>query len=125
MASDGNNAAGANPAEQITQTMQAVTQVLKTAGERAVAGNQELAQCAMKQAQQNVSDLFRTLQTMATSRDPAQITTLYTQFVTESAQKHAQQLQEIGQLMAKSSQEAWGPVVQALSTAATRSPSGI
>lgn len=120
MATNNSGSTASNPTDQVTQTMAAVAGVLKTAGENAAEGNRELAQCVMRQAEQNAKQLLQTLQTMAASRDPAAVTKLYADFVTMSAQTHAKQLLEVGQLMAQSSRQSWGPIAEAIMSASTK-----
>jgi hypothetical protein len=107
-----------NPVDQVTQGMKTVSEALKAAGEKAVQGHQEIAQCAMRQAEENAAQLMETLKTMGSNQNPSEVGAAYTRFVTEAAQKNAKQLLEIGQLMARTSQETWGPVVQAMMSAA-------
>ena len=110
-----------NPVDQVTKGMQTVAEAFQAAGQKAVAGHQEIAECAMKQAQENASKLMDTLKSMASNRDPSQIANAYAKFVTDAAQNNAKQLMELGQVMARTSQETWGPVVAAMTDAAKRS----
>ena len=108
---------GGNPVEQIRRTMEAINAALGVAGERVTQGNTQLAELAMRQAQENISQMMTALQAMAESRDPAAVAKLYTDFVSNSAATHAQQLKEIGRIMANSSRETWGPLASALMSA--------
>ena len=110
-----------NPVAQMTESLKTVADAFQAAGHKAVSSQQEIAQCAMKQAQENASKLMETLKTMASNRDPSQIATAYSQFVTDAATTSAKQLMELGQMMARTSQETWGPVVAAITAAAKRS----
>ena len=114
-------AKASNPVEQVTQSMQTVAAAFQTAGHKAVSGQQEITQCAMKQAQDNATKLMETLKSMASNRDPSKIANTYSQFVTDAAMTNARQLMELGQVMAKTSQETWGPVIAAMTAAAKRS----
>lgn len=109
-----------NPVDQVTQGMRTVTEAFQSAGQKAIAGHQEVAECAMKQAQENAGKLMETLKSMASNGDPSQIATAYAKFVTDAAQTNAKQLLELGQVMARTSQETWGPVVAAMTDAAKR-----
>lgn len=108
----------ANSMAQLTQTMTAIADALKAAGEKAGAGHQEIAKLAMKQAQDNAAQLLSTLQALAGLQDPTSAATAYTRFLTESAQKNGQQLLEISKLMAQTSKDVWGPVFEGLMKAA-------
>ncbi|MDB5688222.1 MAG: hypothetical protein JWL91_98 [Sphingomonas bacterium] len=121
----GNNPWGAgagftgNPAEQITQSLKTVNEALKTASERVASTSQEVGLCAIRQAEQNTQQLFDTLRAMAATTSPREVTELYTRFVSESAKSHAAQLREMGELLARTSREAWTPVTDALAKAQT------
>ncbi len=106
--------AGGSPADQLGQSLKTVTDALKSAGERVTSSSQELGQCAMRQAEQNFRTLFDTLRAMSATRSPAEVGELYTRFVSDSAKTHADQLREMGELLARSSREAWAPVTEAL-----------
>lgn len=110
---------GGNPADQITQSLKSVTEALKAAGERVASSSQEVGLCAIRQAEQNSQQLFETLRAMAGTKNPREVTELYSRFVTESAKSHAAQLREIGEILARSSREAWSPVTDALAQAST------
>lgn len=118
MAIDQDAQQSANPVGQLTKTMTAITDALKVAGEKASAGNQEIARAAMSQAQDNAGQLMETLKALVSQKDPTAVAAAYAKFVTESAQKHGQQLLEISQLMAQTSKDVWGTVVGALTKAA-------
>ncbi|MDB5662972.1 MAG: hypothetical protein JWM38_904 [Sphingomonas bacterium] len=111
----GQDSTGAgNPGDQITRSLKTVTEALKVAGERVATSSQEVGMCAIKQAEQNTQQLFDTLRQMAATKNPKEVTDLYTRFVTESAKSHAAQLREIGEIFARTSREAWAPVTDAL-----------
>jgi len=114
-------AKASNPVEQMTQSMRTVAEAFQTAGHKAVSSQQEITQCAMRQAQDNATKLMETLKSMASNRDPSKIATAYSHFVTDAAMTNARQLMELGQVMAKTSQETWGPVIAAMTAAAKRS----
>ena len=105
------------PIDQVKASLQSVTDALKAASESASARGQEVGLCAIKQAEQNATQMFETLRGMAAAKDPVKVSQLYTQFMSESAEKHAEQLREMGELLAKSSREAWQPVTSALASA--------
>jgi len=106
-----------NPAEQVTQSLKAVSEALKTAGERVASTSQEVGLCAIRQAEQNTQQLFDALRAMASTSNPREVSELYTRFVSESAKNHAAQLREMGELLARTSREAWAPVTDVLARA--------
>jgi hypothetical protein len=110
----------ANPAEQITQSLKTVNDALKSAGERVASSSQEVGMCAIRQAEENSRQMFDALRAMASTSSPREVTELYTRFVSESAKNHAAQLREMGELLARTSRDAWAPVTDAL--AKTQSP---
>jgi hypothetical protein len=108
-----------NPSEQITQSLKSVSEALKSAGERVASTSQEVGLCAIRQAEQNTQQLFDTLRAMAGTSSPREVTELYTRFVSESAKSHAAQLREMGELLARTSKEAWTPITDVLAKAQT------
>jgi len=106
-----------NPAEQITQSLKTVNDALRSAGERVASTSQEVGLTAIRQAEQNTQALFDTLRAMAATSSPREVTELYSRFVSESAKSHAAQLREMGELLARTSREAWAPVTDALAKA--------
>ena len=112
-----NSTVAGGPLDQVKMSLQSVTDALKAASESASARGQEVGLCAIKQAEQNATQMFETLRGMAAAKDPVKVSQLYTQFMSESAEKHAEQLREMGELLAKSSREAWQPVTSALASA--------
>jgi hypothetical protein len=108
-----------NPTEQITQSLKSVSEALKSAGERVASTSQEVGLCAIRQAEQNTQQLFDTLRAMAGTSSPREVTDLYTRFVSESAKSHAAQLREMGELLARTSKEAWTPITDVLAKAQT------
>ena len=112
--------ASGSPSDQFTTSLKSVTDAFKTAGEQAAAAGQDISQCAIRQAEQNAANLFDTLKVMASAKGPAEVTQLYTQFVSESAKKQADQLREMGELLARSGREAWEPVTSVLASAVPR-----
>jgi len=104
----------ANPAEQLTQSLKTVSEALKSASERVASSSQEVGLCALRQAEQNTNALFDTLRAMSATKDPRQVGQLYTSFISASAKAHADQLREMGELLARTSREAWAPVTDAL-----------
>ena len=112
--------AAGTPSDQVTKSLQSVTETLKAAGERAAAASQEVGQCAIRQAEQNAARLFETLKGMASAKGPAEVSKLYMQFVSESAKKQAEQLREMGELLAKSGGKLWEPITSALASAVSR-----
>lgn len=108
-----------NPAEQITQSLKTVNEALKSAGEKVASTSQEVGLCAIRQAEQNTQQLFETLRAMAATTSPREVTELYTRFVSESAKSHAAQLREMGELLARTSREAWTPITEVLAKAQT------
>jgi len=115
----GQSTAGGNPAEQVTQSLKAVSDALKSAGERVASTSQEVGLCAIRQAEQNTQQLFDALRAMAATTNPREVSELYTRFVSESAKNHAAQLREMGELFARTSREAWAPVTDVLARAQT------
>ena len=103
-----------NPADQISQSLKAVSEALRSASERVTSSSQEVGLCAIKQAQQNSEALFETLRAMAATTSPKEISELYTRFVSDSAKAHADQLREMGEILARAGREAWAPVTDAL-----------
>jgi hypothetical protein len=110
---------GSNPADQVTQSLKAVSEALKSASEKVASSSQEVGMCAIRQAEQNSQQLFDALRAMASTTSPREVTELYTRFVSESAKNHAAQLREMGELFARTSREAWAPVTDALARAQT------
>jgi hypothetical protein len=110
---------GTNPADQITQSMKAVTDALKAAGERVASNSQEVGLCAIRQAEANSRQLFEALRAMAATKSPREVTELYTRFVSDSAKTHADQLREMGELLARTGRDAWTPITDALAQAST------
>ena len=104
-----------NPSEQITQSLQSVSAALKSASEKVAASSQEVGLCALKQAERNTQALFETLRAMAATKSPKEVGELYAGFVNDSAKAHADQLREMGELLARTSREVWAPVTEALS----------
>ena len=104
-----------NPSEQITQSLRTVSDAFKSASEKVAASSQEVGLCALKQAERNTQALFDTLRAMAATKSPKEVGELYTSFVSDSAKVHADQLREMGELLARTSREAWAPVTDALS----------
>lgn len=105
---------GGNPADQITRSLKTVSEALKAATEKVASSSQEVGLCAIKQAEQNTQALFETLRAMAATKSPKEVGDLYTRFVSESAKAHAEQLREMGEILARTSREAWSPVTDAL-----------
>ncbi len=112
-----NSTLAGNPIDQVRTSLESVTDALKAATESTSARGQEVGLCAIKQAEQNAAQMFETLRVMASAKDPVEVSQLYTQFVSESAKRQAEQLRELGELLAKSSREAWEPVTSALASA--------
>lgn len=115
-----NQETGHNPtaaAEQLAETWQGVREALQEAAQRISAGGHEVGLCALKQAEQNSAQLFDTLRAMASTKNPTEVASLYSRFITESAQKHAEQLREMGEILAKSGRESWEPVADAIASA--------
>jgi len=108
-----------NPAEQITQSLKAVNEALKSAGERVASNSQEVGLCAIRQAEENSRQLFDTLRAMAATSNPREVGELYTRFVSDSAKSHAAQLREMGEILARTSRDAWAPVTDALAKTQT------
>jgi hypothetical protein len=111
---------GQNPtaaADQLTETWQSVRDALKQAAERISANSREVGLCALKQAEQNSAQLFDTLRAMASTKNPTEVSSLYSRFITESARQHAEQLREMGEILAKSGRESWEPVADAIAAA--------
>ena len=106
-----------NPSEQITQSLKSVSEALKSAGEKVASTSQEVGLCAIRQAEQNTQQLFDTLRAMAGTSSPREVTELYTRFVSESAKSHAAQLREMGELLARTSKDAWTPITDVLAKA--------
>ncbi len=109
-----------SPVDQVKKIATSVTDALKNASDRVTAGSKDVGMCALKQAEQNTSRLFETLQGMASAKDPSEVAQLYSQFVTESTKTHAEQLREMGELLAKTSGDVWKPVTNALSAVMPR-----
>ena len=118
MGTTGGNSSPSMGTDQIGQAMKIVTHVLRSAGEKSVAGNQQLTETVMKQASENVTQLLEIVKTMAAAKDPMEIATLYSAFLIRSTQTHSQQLVEVGSLMGQTSKEAWAPIGAAISMAA-------
>jgi hypothetical protein len=115
-----NQETGQNPtaaAEQLAETWQDVREALQEAAQRISAGSHEVGLCALKQAEQNSAQLFDTLRAMASTKNPTEVASLYSRFITESAQQHAEQLREMGEILAKSGRESWEPVADAIASA--------
>ena len=106
--------AGGSPADQLTQSLKTVSDALKSASERVASSSQEVGLCAIRQAEQNTRTLFDTLRAMAGTKNPREVGDLYTRFVSDSAKTHADQLREMGEVLARNSREAWAPVTDAL-----------
>ena len=111
---------GGNPADQITKSLKTVNEALKAASERVASTSQEVGMCAIKQAEQNTQTLFETLRAMAATKSPKEVTDLYSRFVSDSAKAHADQLREMGEILARTSREAWAPITDALSKSVPR-----
>ena len=116
----GQDAAAGNPADQITKSLKTVNDALKAASERVASTSQEVGMCAIKQAEQNTQALFETLRAMAATKSPKEVTELYTRFVSDSAKAHADQLREMGEILARTSREVWAPVTDALAQQTAR-----
>ncbi len=112
----GQESSGASPTDQITRSLKTVSEALKAASERVASSSQEVGMCAIRQAEQNTQTLFDTLRAMASTKSPKEVSELYTRFVSESAKAHAAQLREMGELLARTSREAWAPVTEALAS---------
>ena len=106
-----------NPADQITKSLKTVNEALKAASERVASTSQEVGMCAIKQAEQNTQTLFETLRAMAATKSPKEVTELYTRFVSDSTKAQAAQMREMGEILARTSREAWAPITNALAQA--------
>lgn len=121
-AGSGGTGSGGNPADQITRSLKTVSDALKSASERVASSSQEVGLCALKQAEQNTNALFDTLRAMASTKSPKEVGDLYTRFVSDAAKAQADQLREIGEILARTSREAWAPVTDALAQQRRQSP---
>ena len=118
---DTQNTTGAASAEQIQQTMSAVTSALRAATERVQSGSQAVGLCAIKQAEQGAALMFNTLREMASTRDPSTIASLCSQYLTRSAEQNAQQLRELAEVLASQSRGSWEPLAEAIKSAMPQS----
>ena len=107
------------PFDQISRVVKQVSDALHEASTKTANSNRHITERVMQQAEDNARQLFDTLQTMASTRNPSDIARIYTDFLANSAQKHASQLLEIGQVLAKASRDTWGPVNEAIQAVAT------
>jgi hypothetical protein len=104
--------------------MNAVTTALHSATEQVQAGSQAVGLCAIKQAEEGTALLFNTLRDMASTRDPSALASLYSQYLTRSAEQNAQQLQELAEILAAQSRESWEPIAKAIQSATQAKSSG-
>jgi len=113
-------AIGRNPAEaaaQVQKLVENISEAFQSAGQKLAATGTDIGTRAVTQAQQNTSQMFDTLKEMAAAQSPTEASRLYAQFLTKSTQQHAQQLREIGELLAKTSGDIWKPVTSLLGAA--------
>lgn len=108
----------ANPLDQLNQTMEAVNEALRSAGNNALAGNQQLTQFAIGHAKENIGDLLKTLQAISATSKPTEIAEIYAGFMRDAAKKQADHLVAMGEILAQNSQAAWRPIATAIAFAA-------
>ena len=108
----------ANPLDQLNQTMEAVNEALRSAGNNALASNQQLTQFAIGHAKENIGDLLKALQTISATSKPTEIAEIYAGFMRDAAKKQADHLVAMGEILAQNSQAAWRPIATAIASAA-------
>lgn len=114
---------GPNPVEataQLQKLASAITEAMQTASAQVRDTGTEIGTRAVSQAQQSTSQMFDVLQRMAAATDASEVSKLYTQFLTDSANQHAQQLREIGELLAKTGSDIWQPITTILASSASK-----
>ena len=108
----------ANPLDQLNQTMEAVNEALRSAGNNALASNQQLTQFGIGHAKENIGDLLKALQTISATSKPTEIAEIYAGFMRDAAKKQADHLVAMGEILAQNSQAAWRPIATAIASAA-------
>ncbi|MGI4876455.1 MAG: phasin family protein [Janthinobacterium lividum] len=91
-----------------------VTDAIRTTGEKAVLGQQAIAECAFKQVKENFDALFGTMKTISVTINPVDAGGAYLRFLAEMSQKHMRHAAEIGELVARSSKNSWQPMADVL-----------
>ncbi|HEX7856460.1 MAG TPA: hypothetical protein VF503_22525 [Sphingobium sp.] len=112
-----NSAGFTQSIDHVSQMARSAATALKGSSERIAESSREIGLCAVKQAQYNSTRLFAALHDMASSQDAASASRIYSSFLTESSQVHAEQVREWGQMVRQAYSDIWGPVVGAISPA--------